>query len=104
LPRDVPRRSAPRRLLTVLHAPARASLGGAGTITFTYATKQMLRARRLDHAEVFGLFSKDEIDRINLVEHIPMLMMDEIRRCMKVGAREHRTRTPRSSCRCASSR
>jgi hypothetical protein len=73
--------------------PARAPLGGAGTITFAYSTKQLLRARRLDPTEIQGLFTKEEINRINSVEHIPMLMMDEVRRTMKVGAREHRNRT-----------
>ncbi|KAJ1628103.1 Bestrophin, RFP-TM, chloride channel-domain-containing protein [Pavlovales sp. CCMP2436] len=58
------------------------------TITFAYSTKQLLRGRRLDPTEVQGLFTKNEIDRINSVEHIPMLMMDEIRRMMKFELRE----------------
>jgi hypothetical protein len=76
-----------------------APLGGAGTITFAYATKQLLRGRRLDPTEILGLFSKAEIDRINSVEHVPMLMIDEIRRTIKVGAREPRKRTLCRSCR-----
>jgi len=62
------------------------------TITFAYSTKQLLRGRRLDPTEVQGLFTKNEIDRINSVEHIPMLMMDEIRRAMKFELREQRER------------
>ncbi|KAJ1640752.1 Bestrophin/UPF0187 [Pavlovales sp. CCMP2436] len=61
------------------------------TITFAYSTKQLLRGRRLDPTEVQGLFTKDEIDRINSVELIPMLMMDEIRRMMKFELREQRS-------------
>mmetsp|Transcript_42006 Transcript_42006/g.103582 ORF Transcript_42006/g.103582 Transcript_42006/m.103582 type:complete len:534 (+) Transcript_42006:92-1693(+) len=53
------------------------------TIAFAYATKQSLRAKKFDKAEMAGLFSDEEIDLMNQVEHIPMLMVDEIRRTIK---------------------
>mmetsp|Transcript_8380 Transcript_8380/g.21433 ORF Transcript_8380/g.21433 Transcript_8380/m.21433 type:complete len:538 (-) Transcript_8380:137-1750(-) len=53
------------------------------TIAFAYATKQQLRGRKFEKAEMAGLFSDEETDLMNQVEHIPMLMIDEIRRTIK---------------------
>jgi hypothetical protein len=61
-----------------------ALLARVGTIAFAYATKQNLRGRKFDVTEMQGLFELDEILLMNQVEHIPMLMVDEIRRTMKV--------------------
>lgn len=57
------------------------------TITFAYAVKQSLRGLKLDKAEMAGLFGDDEIALLNAVEHIPMLMIDEIRRTVRVRPR-----------------
>lgn len=53
------------------------------TIGFAYATKQALRGAKFSKPEMVGLFDEEELDLMNQVEHIPMLMVDEIRRWMK---------------------
>mmetsp|Transcript_46682 Transcript_46682/g.108973 ORF Transcript_46682/g.108973 Transcript_46682/m.108973 type:complete len:501 (+) Transcript_46682:7-1509(+) len=53
------------------------------TIAFAYATKQNLRGKKFDLAEMHGLFQDDEVELMNQVEHIPLLMIDEIRRSLK---------------------
>lgn len=54
------------------------------TIAFAYATKQSLRGKKLESAEMRGLFSDEEVALVNQVEHIPLLMIDEIRRTLRV--------------------
>jgi hypothetical protein len=94
--RSLARSTAPADLALITHPPSRhrraasrcvarcVALRVVGTIAFAYATKQNLRGRKFDVTEMQGLFELDEILLMNQVEHIPMLMVDEIRRTMKV--------------------
>mmetsp|Transcript_7096 Transcript_7096/g.20581 ORF Transcript_7096/g.20581 Transcript_7096/m.20581 type:complete len:225 (+) Transcript_7096:786-1460(+) len=66
-----------------MHDPSRYQRVVLCTIGFAYAVKQNLRGLKLNKDEMEGLFEDEELDLMNKVEHIPMLMVDEIRRWLK---------------------